>query len=99
MSEEKKTHGEELSDLLYGLQITVKIMEGLTKEHDAGQRTQEDFEARWKVNTQLYLRNLSKVKPLVETFITKGFDKFTPIPAEKIEDKDNKDENDVVALL
>jgi hypothetical protein len=83
MSEEKKTYGEELSDLLYGLQITVKIMEGLTKEHDAGSRTQEDFEARWKVNTQLYLRNLAKVKPLVENFISKGFDKFIPIPAEK----------------
>jgi hypothetical protein len=79
MSEQKKTDGEELSDLLYGLQITVKIMEGLSKEHDAGSRDQEDFEARWQVNTQLYLRNLSKVKPLVETFITKGFDKFRSV--------------------
>lgn len=86
MSDERKqTYGEELSDLLYGLQVTVKIMENITTEHDAGKRNQGDFESRWVSQSQLYLRNLAKVKPLVESFITNGFNKFTPLPTEKID--------------
>jgi hypothetical protein len=86
MSDERKqTYGEELSDLLYGLQITVKIMESINTEHNAGKRDQIDFEARWVSQTQLLLRNLAKVKPLVESFVSNGFNKFEPLPVEKID--------------
>ena len=79
MSDERKqTYGEELSDMFYGLQITTKIMEGLTREHDEGKRDQLDFQSRWMSQSQLFVRNLAMIKPLVEKFISKGFDKFTP---------------------
>lgn len=86
MSDERKqTYGEELCDLLYGLQITSKIMESINTEHNSGKRDQGDFESRWVSQSQLFLRNLAKVKPLVESFITNGFNKFTPPPTEKID--------------
>jgi hypothetical protein len=72
----EKTLGEELSDMFYALQITTKIMEGITNEHDSGSRSQEDFEARWKGQSELLCRNLAKIKPLTEKFIYAGYSKF-----------------------
>jgi hypothetical protein len=77
MSEDRKqTYGEELNDMFYALQITTKIMESITKEHDEGIRDQTDFESRWQGQSELLCRNLAKIKPLVEKFISKGYDKF-----------------------
>jgi hypothetical protein len=78
MSEDRKqTYGEELSDMFYALQITTKIMEGITKEHSDGKREQQDFEMRWQGQSELLCRNLAKIKPLVEKFIHGGFNKFS----------------------
>jgi hypothetical protein len=71
-----KSTGEELSDMFYALQITTKIMESITKEHDAGTRDQKDFETRWQGQSELLCRNLAKIKPLVETFIKAGYNKY-----------------------
>ena len=76
MTDVKKTTGEELSDMFYALQITTKIMEGITKEHDNGARDQSDFEMRWNGQSQLLCRNLAKIKPLVEKFISAGYSKY-----------------------
>jgi hypothetical protein len=76
MSRDKQTFGEELSDMFYALQITTKIMEGITKEHDEGSRSQDDFESRWHGQSELLCRNLAKIKPLVEKFISKGYSKY-----------------------
>lgn len=79
MSEDRKqTFGEELSDMFYALQITTKIMESITKEHDEGSRDQTDFESRWHGQSELLCRNLAKIKPLVEKFISKGYEKIYP---------------------
>jgi hypothetical protein len=75
---DKKTTGEELSDMFYALQITSKIMEAITKEHDDGTRDQSDFESRWQGQSELLCRNLAKIKPLTEKFITEGYTKFQP---------------------
>jgi hypothetical protein len=77
MTDVKKTTGEDLSDMFYALQITTKIMEGITKEHDSGSRTQDDFESRWQGQSELLCRNLAKIKPLVEKFIHEGYSKFS----------------------
>lgn len=71
-----KTFGEELSDMFYALQITTKIMESITKEHDSGVRDQNDFELRWQGQSELLCRNLAKLKPLVENFISAGYKKY-----------------------
>ena len=77
MTDVKKTTGEELSDMFYALQITTKIMESNLTEHESGARGQEDFEGRWKSQSELLCRNLAKIKPLVEKFIHGGFSKFS----------------------
>jgi hypothetical protein len=75
----KQTHGEELSDMFYALQITTKIMEGITQEHGDNKRSQADFEARWHSQSELLCRNLAKVKPLVEKFLQAGYNKYDTI--------------------
>jgi hypothetical protein len=77
MTDSKKTTGEELSDMFYALEITTKIMEGITKEHDNGSRSQDDFESRWQGQSQLLCKNLAQIKPLVEKFVFGGFSKFS----------------------
>lgn len=71
-----KTTGEELSDMFYALQITVKILEGLRQEYKNGGRTQEDYESRFNSQAWLLTDNLKKVKPLVEDMIKDGYDDF-----------------------
>lgn len=87
MTDSKKTTGEELSDMFYALQITTKIMESVTVEHDSGSRAQDDFEMRWQSQSQLLCRNLAKIKPLVEKFISAGFSKYSsPVGSTQIEE-------------
>ena len=71
-----KTSGQELSDLLYGLQMTVKILEGIMNEHETGQREQSDYESRVHSQSMLLNNNLKLVKPLVERLFTEAYSRF-----------------------
>jgi hypothetical protein len=72
----EKTPGQELSDLLYGLQMTVKILEGVMAEHKEGKRDQSDYESRIHSQSNLLANNLKGVKPLVEKLFTEAFNRF-----------------------
>jgi hypothetical protein len=72
----EKTPGQELSDLLYGLQMTVKILEGIINEHMDGKRSQTDYEARIHSQSNLLNNNLKGVKPLVEKLFTQAYGRF-----------------------
>jgi hypothetical protein len=72
----EKTPGQELSDLLYGLQMTVKILEGIQQEHKEGKRTQSDYESRIVSQSNLLNNNLKGVKPLVEKLFESAFSNF-----------------------
>jgi len=74
--ENKKTPGQELSDLLYGLQMTVKILEGIMLEHTDGKRSQSDYESRIHSQSNLLNNNLKGVKPLVEKLFTEAYSRF-----------------------
>ena len=71
-----KTPGQELSDLFYGLQMTVKILEGIMDEHKAGKRDQFDYESRIQSQSNLLANNLKGVKPLVERLFQDAFNRF-----------------------
>jgi hypothetical protein len=73
----EKTSGQELSDLLYGLQMTVKILEGIMIEHEKGQREQSDYESRIHSQTNLLANNLKGVKPLTEKLFQEAFSRFS----------------------
>jgi hypothetical protein len=72
----QKTSGQELSDLLYGLQMTVKILEGIMIEHEKGEREQTDYESRVQSQSTLLTRNLKNVKPLVEKLFIDAYSRF-----------------------
>ena len=72
----EKTPGQELSDLLFGLQTTVKILEGIMDEHKAGKRDQFDYESRIQSQSNLLANNLKGVKPLVERLFQDAFNRF-----------------------
>jgi hypothetical protein len=72
----ERTPGQELSDLLYGLQMTVKILEGVMDEHKAGKRDQFDYESRIQSQSNLLANNLKEVKPLVERLFLDAFSRF-----------------------
>ena len=72
----EKTPGQELSDLFYGLQMTVKILEGIMDEHKAGKRDQFDYESRIQSQSNLLNNNLKGVKPLVERLFQDAFNRF-----------------------
>ena len=76
MEGKKQTLTQELSDLFYGLQISTKILEGISTEYDNGQRSQEDYEARFHSQVWLLSNNLKKIKPLVDEIIKIGFSKY-----------------------
>jgi len=73
----EKTPGQELSDLFYGLQMTVKILEGIVNEHKEGKRDQSDYESRIASQSHLLNNNLKGVKPLVEKIFKEAFDRFS----------------------
>ena len=72
----EKTPGQELSDLFYGLQMTVKILEGIVLEHKDGKREKSDYESRIVSQSNLLNNNLKGVKPLVEKLFQEAFDRF-----------------------
>jgi hypothetical protein len=72
----EKTPGQELSDLFYGLQMTVKILEGIMMEHSEGKRSQSDYESRVHSQSNLLNNNLKGVKPLVEKLFTEAYSRF-----------------------
>jgi hypothetical protein len=71
-----RTPAQELSDWFYGLQMTVKIMEGLMLEYDNGTRDKADYESRFNSNAHLLADNLKKIKPLTEKLISDGYSKY-----------------------
>jgi hypothetical protein len=73
----EKTPGQELSDLFYGLQMTVKILEGIMIEHKEGKREQSDYESRIHSQCNLLNNNLKGVKPLTEKLFQEAFSRFS----------------------
>ena len=71
-----RTSGQELSDWFYGLQMTVKIMEGLMNEYETGTRDKSDYESRFNANAHLLAENLKNVKPLTEKLLSEGYSKY-----------------------
>jgi hypothetical protein len=71
-----RTPAQELSDWFYGLQMTVKIMEGLMIEYEDGTRSKEDYESRFNSNAHLLAENLKSIKPLTEKLISEGYSKY-----------------------
>jgi hypothetical protein len=72
----ERTPGQELCDLFYALEMTVKILEGLMIEHKAGKRDQSDYEGRIVSQSNLLANNLKGVKPLVEKLFEEAFARF-----------------------
>jgi hypothetical protein len=71
-----RTSGQELSDWFYGLQMTVKVMEGLMMEYETGTRDKMDYESRFNANAHLLAENLKNVKPLTEKLLSEGYSKY-----------------------
>ena len=71
-----RTPAQELSDVFYGLQVIVKIIEGLSQEYDSGQRTQIDYEQRFHSQVGLLCKALGDVRPLAEKLISDGYNKY-----------------------
>ena len=71
-----RSSAQELSDWFYGLQMTVKVMEGLMNEYETGSRSKEDYESRFNANAHLLADNLKNVKPLTEKLISEGYSKY-----------------------
>jgi uncharacterized membrane protein len=78
----EKTPGQELSDVFYGLQMTVKILEGIINEHKDGKREQTDYESRIVSQSNLLNNNLKQVKPLTEKLFSEAFARFVDTKVE-----------------
>jgi hypothetical protein len=74
--EKENSPGQQLSDLFYGLQMTVKILEGIMIEHKEGKRDQSDYESRIQSQSVLLANNLKNVKPLTERLFSDAFARF-----------------------
>jgi hypothetical protein len=72
----ERTPGQELCDLFYALEMTVKILEGVMIEHKEGKRDQSDYEGRIVSQSNLLANNLKGVKPLVEKLFEEAFARF-----------------------
>ena len=68
-TEQKKTPGQELSDLFYALQITTKIVDGILLEYKSESRTQEDYDSRIQSQINILLKNMRKIKPITEKLV------------------------------
>jgi len=75
-----RTPTQELSDVFYGLQIIVKILEGIITEHKNGLRDQADYEARFHSQATLLCKALRDVRPLAEKIISDGYSKYESRP-------------------
>jgi hypothetical protein len=71
-----RTSAQELSDWFYGLQMTVKVMEGLITEYESGTRDKADYESRFNANAHLLAENLKNIKPLTEKLLSEGYSKY-----------------------
>jgi len=71
-----RTSAQELSDWFYGLQCTVRVMDGLMTEYESGTRDKADYEARFNANAHLLADNLKKVKTLTEKLLSDGYSKY-----------------------
>jgi hypothetical protein len=80
--EKENSPGQELSDLFYGLQMTVKILEGIIIEHKDGKRSQSDYESRILSQSNLLANNLKGVKPLTEKLFAEAFSRFSDSKSE-----------------
>ena len=85
----QKTPTQDLHDLLYGLQMTVKIMENIEAEFDAGTRTQDDFQNRYHSQATLLNINLKKIKVIVEKMFEGAYSKFV-VPEQREESSDKE---------
>jgi uncharacterized membrane protein len=94
----QKTPGQELSDLFYGLQMTVKILEGVINEHKEGKRDDSDYESRVRSQSNLLANNLKTVKPLVEKLFVEAYSRFndSTISSVSKEDVQSKESENVV---
>jgi hypothetical protein len=72
----KNTPGQDLCDLLYGLQMSTKILENIHEEFNEGTRSQQDFQSRFHSQATLLNGNLKKIKPLVEKMFEIAYSKF-----------------------
>jgi hypothetical protein len=91
----EKSPGQELSDLFYGLQMTVKILEGIMNEHKEGKRDQTDYESRVHSQCNLLANNLKTVKPLTEKLFQEAYSRFnegsvSSISQETIQSKESQ---------
>lgn len=84
----EKTPGQALSDLLYGLQMTVKILDGIISEHKAGNRTQSDYESRIHSQANLLNDNLKNIKPLTEKLFVEAYSRFNESPVCSVPQED-----------
>jgi len=71
-----RTTAQELSDWFYGLQTTIRIMEGLMMEYEDGTRSKDDYESRFHSQSNLLVENMKKIKPLTEKLLSEGYDKY-----------------------
>lgn len=71
-----RSSAQELSDWFYGLQCTVKVMEGLMTEYESGTRDKADYESRFNANAHLLAENLKNIKPLTEKLLLEGYNKY-----------------------
>ena len=71
-----RSSAQELSDWFYGLQMTVKVMEGLMTEYESGTRDKADYESRFNANAHLLAENLKNIKPLTEKLLLEGYNKY-----------------------
>lgn len=90
----EKTPGQELSDLFYGLQMTVKILEGVMMEHKEGKRSQSDYESRIHSQSNLLNNNLKGVKPLVEKLFTEAYSRFDAVNIQQGQSGDDSKEEE-----
>ena len=86
--EKENTPGQKLSDLFYGLQMTVKILEGIMIEHKEGKRSQSDYESRIHSQSNLLNNNLKGVKPLVEELFKEAYSRFNESAVGSVSEKD-----------
>jgi hypothetical protein len=88
----ENTPGQELSDLLFGLQMTVKILDGIVTEHKQGKRDQTDYESRTHSQCNLLANKLKEVKPLVEKLFTEAYSRFNAGSVSSVSEKDVQSE-------
>ena len=66
------TPGIQLSDLFYGLQLRIKVMEELIQSTKQGMRPENDFQSRFFTQAWVLANELKKIKPLVDAMLLEG---------------------------